>query len=154
MSPGIGPIDISGEGFFTNQNGFFGGDRKEYLQVTRLGDGTFQALKLVGDTNVPRGCSSLLELSLSLILSLRLSLCLRIPSECLSITRIGVNIIFVSYFFLLCDIVVRRREGQFSDAAPRRRHPGLRNTRTDPGMFLSLSHTHTHTRSLSLSEAS
>jgi len=42
------------EGFFTNENDFFGPDRKEYLHVTQE-TGCWQGMKVVGDENVPRG---------------------------------------------------------------------------------------------------
>lgn len=42
------------EGFFTNENDFFGPDRKEYLHVTQEA-GCWQGMKVVGDANVPRG---------------------------------------------------------------------------------------------------
>lgn len=42
------------EGFFTNENDFFGPGRKEYLHVTQE-TGCWQGMKVVGDENVPRG---------------------------------------------------------------------------------------------------
>eukprot|EP00091_Calanus_sinicus_P002891 TRINITY_DN13007_c0_g1_i1.p1 TRINITY_DN13007_c0_g1~~TRINITY_DN13007_c0_g1_i1.p1 ORF type:complete len:128 (-),score=19.07 TRINITY_DN13007_c0_g1_i1:83-466(-) len=42
------------EGFFTNNEDFFGPNRKEFLHIT-VKDGFWQGLKIVGDTNVPRG---------------------------------------------------------------------------------------------------
>ena len=44
------------EGYFTNNyNGFFGPDRpREFLRISYQ-DGAWQALKIVGDKNVPRG---------------------------------------------------------------------------------------------------
>jgi len=43
------------EGYFTNENDMFGPGRKEYLHVTKDENGLWQALKIVGDANVPRG---------------------------------------------------------------------------------------------------
>eukprot|EP00092_Neocalanus_flemingeri_P005887 GFUD01006336.1.p1 GENE.GFUD01006336.1~~GFUD01006336.1.p1 ORF type:complete len:127 (-),score=32.77 GFUD01006336.1:531-911(-) len=42
------------QGYFTNDGDFFGPGRKEYLHVT-FKTGSWQGLKIVGDTNVPRG---------------------------------------------------------------------------------------------------
>ena len=42
------------EGHFTNDDNFYGLNRKEYLHVT-FKNGKWQGLKVVGDTNVPRG---------------------------------------------------------------------------------------------------
>ena len=46
---------LYGEGFFTNINDFYGNDRKEFLYIYRTEQDTYEALKLVGDSNVPRG---------------------------------------------------------------------------------------------------
>jgi len=42
------------EGYFVNETDFFGTDRHEYLLITYQ-DGAWQAMKIVGDRNVPRG---------------------------------------------------------------------------------------------------
>ena len=43
------------EGYFTNAgNDFYGPGRKEDLRITHT-DGDWQAMKIVGDSNVPRG---------------------------------------------------------------------------------------------------
>ena len=43
------------EGYFTNSNNCFGPGRKEYLNITVTEGGEWQALKVVGDKNIPRG---------------------------------------------------------------------------------------------------
>ena len=47
-------LTIKAEGYFTNNEEFFGPNRKEFLQIT-IKDGFWQGLKIVGDANVPRG---------------------------------------------------------------------------------------------------
>jgi len=45
---------MEAEGCFTNDGDMFGPGRKEYLQIS-FENGKWQALKIVGDSNVPRG---------------------------------------------------------------------------------------------------
>ena len=52
----FGPIAPKAEGYFTsNNNGFFGVDRPDEILYFFLEDEAWQALKIVGDRNVPRG---------------------------------------------------------------------------------------------------
>ncbi len=59
------PISNDGfaEGYFTNTNDFFGRGRKEFLHISKEGN-IYSGLKILGDSNVPRGKVSFRTLDL------------------------------------------------------------------------------------------